>query len=209
MLNQPNDSTINIKLFILDPLSVIIKLAILGNKQLGTKIHILNNIIYFNEPSIIQFLHRYISNSTKSDLHYLYNPIQIACSTFLERYKDDNPERMKQLFISAQNGLKRLIDTYKHSSFVNVCLNYYYSIIENYIDSEPNKNLYHKDTMTSLYTNEVIIELDKCWNKNRIKIILDLINFLSISDNCENNVKSLENIMDVIDIETQQIISKI
>ena len=40
-----NNNKINIKLFILDPLSMIIKLAIIGNKPIGTKILIQNNII--------------------------------------------------------------------------------------------------------------------------------------------------------------------
>ena len=35
-----NNNNINIKLFILDPLSVIIKLAIISNKPIGTKISI-------------------------------------------------------------------------------------------------------------------------------------------------------------------------
>jgi hypothetical protein len=39
-------------LFILDPLSVIIKLAILSNKSIGTKICISRNIIYFQEPGV-------------------------------------------------------------------------------------------------------------------------------------------------------------
>ena len=33
---------LNYKLYVLDPLSVIIKLAILGNKPIGTKIYIAN-----------------------------------------------------------------------------------------------------------------------------------------------------------------------
>ena len=45
-----NNNNINIKLFILDPLSVIIKLAIISNKPVGTKILIQNNIIFFQEP---------------------------------------------------------------------------------------------------------------------------------------------------------------
>ena len=39
--NNTND---NVKSFILDPLSVIIKLAIISNKPVGTKIMIQNNV---------------------------------------------------------------------------------------------------------------------------------------------------------------------
>ena len=42
----PDDNNnINVKLLLLDPLSVVIKLAILSNKPVGTKLLIQNNII--------------------------------------------------------------------------------------------------------------------------------------------------------------------
>ena len=43
-----NNNQINLKTFVLDPLSVIIKLAIIGNKPVGTKILISKNINVFS-----------------------------------------------------------------------------------------------------------------------------------------------------------------
>jgi hypothetical protein len=80
-----NNTKMNIKLFLLDPLSVIIKLAIIGNKPVGTKLLIQNNVIYFQEPGMFQSLSRMFYNTNKSDLQYMYNPIQIACTTFLSK----------------------------------------------------------------------------------------------------------------------------
>ena len=68
--NNTND---NVKLFILDPLSVIIKLAIISNKPYGTKILIQNNVIFFQEPGVFQAICRYVLNTNKSDLQYMYN----------------------------------------------------------------------------------------------------------------------------------------
>ena len=53
-----DNNKLNIKMFILDPLSVIIKLAIISNKPIGTKVLILNNIIYFQSPGPFQALCR-------------------------------------------------------------------------------------------------------------------------------------------------------
>jgi len=211
LFQTEQNSTLNIKLFILDPLSVIIKLAILANKPIGTKVQIKNNIIQFQDPGMFQFISRYINNSSKTDLHYLYNPIKIACSYFLEQ-KETNTKRasrIKKLFETAQLGLKNLIETYRNSSMVNVCLNYYYSMISNYIDEKNNDNLFQKDTMTSLYTDEVNSKLMQLWTDGRIKIVLDLVDFLINYKSALHNVKSLENIMDDIDIETQIIVSNI
>lgn len=211
LFQTEQNSTLNIKLFILDPLSVIIKLAILANKPIGTKINIKNNIIQFHDPGVLQFVLRYMNNFSKTDLHYLYNPIKIACSYFLER-KEHNTNRasqIKKLFETAQTGLKKLIETYRNSSMVNVCLNYYYSMISNYIDENNNDNLFQKDSMTSLYTDEVNSRLMQIWTDERIKIVLDLVDFLTNDKSASHNVKSLENIMDDIDIETQIVVSNI
>ena len=80
--DNPN---VNIKSFILDPLSVIVKLAIIGNKPIGTKILIQNNIISFQEPGYFQGISRIFYKSNKTDIQYLFNPIYLACVTFLSK----------------------------------------------------------------------------------------------------------------------------
>ena len=115
-----NNQNSNIKLFLLDPLSVIIKLAIIGNKQIGTKVLIQNNVIYLQEPGPFQALCRLIYKSNKTDLQYIYNPIHIACETFLSKEAVQKTPRLKNLFICAQNGLKKLTDTYKNCSIISL-----------------------------------------------------------------------------------------
>ena len=63
--------------------------------------------------------------------------------------------------------------------------------------------------MSLLYTKEVVEKLNSQWSQEKIKIILDLISFLTNDKMALNNVKSLENIMDNIDIETQEILGNI
>ena len=54
----PDDNNTDLHLFVLDPLSVIIKLSIISNKPIGTKLRIDNNIIYLQEPGPFQALCR-------------------------------------------------------------------------------------------------------------------------------------------------------
>ena len=204
-----NNNKINIKLFILDPLSMIIKLAIIGNKPIGTKVLIQNNIIYLQEPGPFQALCRYVLNTNKTDLQYMYNPIQIACQTFLSKENIQKTPRIKSLFICAQSGIEKLKETYKSCSMICLCLNYYHTIITNFVEQIYNETIFRKDTMTSLYTKEVVEKLNTQWTQEKIKIILDLISFLTNDKMATNNVKSLENIMDNIDLETQVILGNI
>jgi hypothetical protein len=200
-----NNTKINIKLFLLDPLSVIIKLAILGNKPVGTKILIQNNILYLQEPGVFQAFCRLIFNSNKTDLQYMYNPIQIACDTFLTLENIKKNARIKNLFVCAQNGIKKLIETYRNCSIISLCLNYYYIIISNYVEGKYNETIFLKDTMTCFYTKELIEKLNKEWTDEKIKIILDLISFLKQDSMANANVKSLENIISNIDKNAQLI----
>ena len=199
-----NNNNINIKLFLLDPLSVIIKLAILGNKPLGTKILIQQNVVFLQEPGPFQSFCRFIFKSNKTDLQYMYNPIQLACQTFLTKEYIQKTPRIVTLFKGAQNGIKKLIETYKNSPIIGLSLNYYYTIIANHVDQIYNENIFHKDFMSSLYTKELVEELSKRWSIEKIKVVLDLISFLTNDSMATENVKSLENIMENIDKNVQQ-----
>jgi hypothetical protein len=60
--------------------------------------------------------------------------------------------------------------------------------------------------MSPFYSYDMIDKLYKVWTQERIKIILNLTNFLINDEQAESNVKSLETIMENIDKEIQQLI---
>jgi hypothetical protein len=201
----PDNRPIDQHLFILDPLSVIIKLAILSNKPIGTKIFISRNIIYFQEPGIFQGFCRYLLKTNKTDLQYMYNPIELACQHYLSKSSIEQNTKLKDLFKCAQNGILKLIETYKQCSIMRLCLNYYYSLISNHLDETCIENLFRKDNMTPLYTTELVSSLHKIWTQDRIKIILNLTTYLNSTANADTDVKSMETIIDNIDLQTQSI----
>jgi hypothetical protein len=202
-----NDINTNYKLYLLDPLSVIIKLAILGNKPIGTKLLIQNNVVYFQEPGFFQSITRFYYSTNKTDLQYMYNPIYIACLTFLSKESVAKTPRLKNLFINALAGLKNLIETYKSCSILTLCLNYYYAIIKNYIENTQNDYLFYKDGLTSLYTKELTDSLNNQWSQEKIKVVLDLISFLTNDEMAANNVRSLETIMENNDKNSLKILN--
>ena len=203
---KDDNSNVNVKLFILDPLSVIVKLAILSNKPIGTKLLIQNNVVYFQEPGPFQAFCRIFYKSNKTDLQYMYNPINISCLHFLSKDFVGKTPRIKQLFICAQKGLKNLMETYKNCSILNLTLNYYYALLTNHIEQQYNDNMFNKDNFTCYYTKEVCDNLNKQWTDEKIKVVLDIISFLLKYNDNPNNVKSLETIMESIDKNTQLVI---
>lgn len=201
-----DDNNTNLHLFVLDPLSVIIKLAIISNKPVGTKIRIDNNIISLQEPGPFQALCRYVLKNNKTDIQYLYNPIELACKTYLTKEVITENPKMIDLFRCAQNGIIKLIETYKSCSVIRICFNYYISLISNYLYEIHNALLFRKDGMTPFYTIEILEKLSKIWTPDKITIVLNLTTFLSNDNRAETNVKSLETIMDNIDKQVNQLL---
>ena len=201
-----NNKNINLKLFVLDPLSVIIKLAIFSNKSVGTKFRIQDNVIYIQEPGYFQSICRIYYNVNKTEVQYLYNPIYFACQYFLSSKFTDKTPNIRKLFSSAIQGLIKLKETYKCCHLVVLCVNYYISIIENNLDENHVETLFKKDTMTSFYDENTLQSLNCFWTSDRIKIVLDIIDFLCKDYSASNNVQSLEIFINNIDLEIAKLL---
>jgi hypothetical protein len=195
------NKNINFTQFLLDPLSVIVKLAIISNKPVGTKFRISDNTMLLQEPGIWQGIVRGYFRSDKNEIIYLYNPIQQACLHFLNtRFTDKTPNIVK-LFICANRGLDKLKETYSDCPMVVICLHFYSNLIENLLDNYDNNALFKKDFMTSYYNADLISSLNGQWTNERIKLVLDLIEFLCKDYSAGANVQSLEIFMNNIDQE--------
>ena len=206
---ESNENIINYNLFILDPLSVIIKLAIISYKPIGTKLAISNNLIYIHEIGYFQPLVRYIYNFDKTDLNFLYNPIEFACKKYLNEIFVSKFPNITKLFDCSLKGINNLIETYKNSPISILCLNYYSSLILNHLNKPYNKTLFKADNMTKFYIHELLEKLNKKWNDVKIQDILDLNNYLISNDNSVDNLNCLEVFMKDFDFQMQKLLSQV
>jgi hypothetical protein len=207
----PDNRTVDSQFYILDPLSVIIKLAILNNKTIGTKVCIDKNNVYLHSPGIFQSLCRYTFKSNKTDLQFFYNPIEIACRIYLNESTVKNYPKIPDLFKSAQGGIMKLVETYRACSIMRICLNYFHAIISNYFvllnDKRFVDSLFVKDAMTPLYTPEIVEKFSNFWTSDKIRIILNITTYLtSNGENAETDVTSLETIINGIDKQIQTLL---
>lgn len=192
------------KQFILDPLSVIIKLAIISHKPVGTKISICNNLVGIQENGIFQPIVRFMLQNTKEDLHFLYNPIELACKHFLSDTFTAKMPNIKHLFECALYGLSKLDQTYKSSPTIVLCLHYYSNLILNHINKPYNSKLFKPDTMSLLYTGLLVNKLTSKWTNVKLQMVLDLNEYLISNDNSEDNLNGLEMFMKDFDNKIQQ-----
>ncbi len=196
-----NSKNTNYRLFILDPLSIIIKLAILSNKPIGTKFRVQDNVMYIQEPGYFQSICRLYYNANKTEVQYLYNPIHFACQTFLNARFIDRTPGIKKLFNCAITGLERLKDTYKGCPVIVLCLNLYIILIENSLHEYGIDNIFKKDMLTPIYDEATLSGFNTYWTSDRIKVVLDMIDFLCKDYSASSTVQSLEIFINHVDLE--------
>jgi hypothetical protein len=205
-IETPTEDRVTIHKYILDPLSTIIKLCILSKKDVGCKLSVYNNTVSLQEVGLFQSLVRYVLNYNKVDIQYLYNPIEIACNYFLNKKITDKNPNIKHLFENAQKGLSALIDTYKNYTIITHTLYLYKNIISNYLGNNYNDKLFIKDNISIIYNKELIDKLNNIWHEDRIKIVLNMIEFIDKDKGSDKSVKCLEEFMIIIDKEVFDLI---
>jgi len=177
----------------IDPLNVIVVLALLKYKSIGTKLLINSNFVYideFNRIPIFQSIFRNLKGHKKEDLKQFYQPIIHACKHFLNT---DNCAKMKPLFVKAVEGLTRLHQTYKCHTVVCNLITIYTNIINRSLDD-------YEETMEFLDTlvqfgissdsddnvtskmmdvkNDIYSQLNMLWSENTLTIIINIFNEL-------------------------------
>lgn len=153
---------------ILDPLSCIIRLALLIFKESGTKISISNNRIYYQPPTILQGTMRWTNGDNRNDLHNLCNPIEKS----IQWYEPEDNEDIANIFKYAVQGLDKLKESYIHkdmkvgdSNLVCHSIAHYISLINRKLENK--KIDKHNEPENS--------NLKYLWNKTEISIIDNLL----------------------------------
>lgn len=157
---------------VLDPLTTMIKLALLGYKPDGTKIAIDGNRIYFQEPSLLQGFWRWAYGNKRYELHHLLNPIIKA----VKRYDINNPS-IKLIFQCAVVGLDKLKSSYNNSSsVVNHSLDLYMSIINNVLvpDNTRTNSIFHSVQEEEENSRQISI-FQNLWVEDEISLVANML----------------------------------
>lgn len=186
---------------LIDPLTCMIRLAMLDIKPVGTKVSIYNHRIYFHDPSIIQGAVRWVSGATREDLHYLKTPILKAVLDYSVENKN-----LENIFTMAMNGLNKLKSSYNTSSSGIVChsIELYISIIDKHLS---NKKTDQNETKIDNNFKEVYLLFKKLWSEEQIVLINTLLKEADKnSSDRENYLEAIESILKIKEQSTNEII---
>ena len=146
---------------IIDPLTCLIRLAILEFKPINTKISIKNNRITYNDPNILQGTLRWTNGDKRSDIHNIYNPIIKA----IQWYEPDN-EDIKNIFKYSVKGLEKLKMSYEENSIISHSIEYYITYIKQNFKTKKSKEP---------EINTVFLQFKELWSDREINIINNML----------------------------------
>ncbi len=101
---------------ILEPMQVMIQLAMLAHSPIGTKISVSNNILSIQPPTFTQGMVRWWNNDNKDDLYYLFHAIR----RYYKWYKNQNDIVYQYILEWAIKGIDKLSETYNKADKNNI-----------------------------------------------------------------------------------------
>jgi len=166
---------------ILDPLTTLIKIALLNFKDKGTKLSINANKISFHSPTVLQGSIRWHNGDNRLDLHNLCNPIERV----VEWYDCKDPH-IGNIFQLACNGLKKLRDSYngiENSNIVCDALSHYISILQDNLEKDIKPEQINVVTQSE---NNINKSLRNMWELDEISIISSLLLLAKSRRHCQD-----------------------
>ena len=167
------------KNLILEPLTVIFRLAILKYKPPYTKLSIRDNSIVYQEPSYDQGLLRMMEGDCREDLHNLYHPILKSIEWY--SYND-----YKFIYDECVSGLNILNSVYDRNSTIRHTISHYISVIQ-MNDSE--------NIIEDVDINPIVDKLKEIWTKEEINSAISLLKLIYEDVNRDIYLDSLELIL--------------
>jgi len=185
---------------VLEPFSTLLKLAIISYKSDGTKIAVLKNKLYIQEPGVSQGFVRYAWGNNREEIHFLLKPI-MRC---IDLYPVADNEELKLIYKQAIEGLKKLKKSYNNSAS-NVCftIDLYISILQQTLQE---RSVHVHSYETSQNLNELTLSsntklnleriFEGIWTSNDISLVSSMFTSVNTAKFCQRDyLKSIENII--------------
>ena len=136
----------------LEPITTLIKLAILNYKVEGTKLSIQNNSIFLQEPCYYQGVIRYLYSDSRNDLIKIEQPIKEGLDWISKNVKSEDMDFILKKSIS---GLLKLSRSYQEDVNTYKTILSISQIIQNFVYDE------------ILTTNNMIDNIDRVWKEKK------------------------------------------
>ena len=189
---------------ILEPLQVMIQLALLCFCPVGTKVSVRDNILHLQQPAYLQGAVRWWNNDNKDDLYYLFHAIR----RYYKWYKSKDVEIYNYILTLAIRGINKLIETYSKTDRKSIShtLNLYKNVLE-----LETPDLFKDSSSNSVDIDAVFQNITKVYDEDLLKIVHSILNLMEKENkdiNKQSYLSGLLLIMNPINLELRSWIHK-
>jgi len=153
---------------ILEPLQVMVQLALLSESPIGTKVSVSDNILQLHPPSWTQGVWRWYNSDGKDDLYYLFHAIR----RYYKWYKSEDNKIFNHILSSAVKGIEKLIITY--SAAEQTAITHTLALYKNVLELE-SPDLFKDPDADSINIDTVFQNIKDTYDKRLLKVIYNTI----------------------------------
>jgi hypothetical protein len=165
---------------VLEPLQAIVQLAILSLCPIGTKLTIQENILYLQQPNVIQPISRWYNADKKDDLLFLFQVVRRFIKWYNPRNNTNSPisiELYRLIVGMAVQGLDKLIKTY--SSIDCNTITQVVNMYKNLLQTHDNQDIDKLFSDNGLNMDEVFQRIISLYSEMTINIINNFLLLIS------------------------------
>ena len=164
---------------ILEPLQVMIQLAVISHCPVGTKVSICDNLLVVQKPTWSQGILRWYKNDNKDDLYYLFHAIR----RYYIWYKSENTKIYSYILEKAIGGLDKLIETYKKSERHSIL--HTLSLYKNVLELD-NTSLFKSEDEKAITMDSVFSNITNLYSEKILRVVYNTLSLLDDETNDEN-----------------------
>jgi hypothetical protein len=164
---------------ILEPLQVMVQLALLSESPIGTKVSVSDNILQLHPPSYLQGVWRWYNSDGKDDLYYLFHAIR----RYYKWYKSEDNKIFNHILTSAVKGIEKLIITY--SAAEQTAITHTLALYKNVLSLE-SPDLFTDASDDAINIDTVFKNIKETYDKRLLKVIYNTILMVEDSETTDD-----------------------
>ena len=176
---------------ILEPLQVMVQLALLSYSPIGTKVSVADNILHLQFPTMFQGVWRWYNLDGKDDLYYLFHAIR----RYYKWYKSQNNKIFSFILHEAIKGLENLMITYEKSNQTSII--HTLKLYKNVLGME-SPDLFKENTEETINIDKVFENIKNIYDQNLLKVIYNITQLCNEVDNVDEKKYMVDGLLSIL-----------
>ena len=176
---------------ILEPLQVMVQLALLKYCPIGTKVSVADNILQLQFPTMFQGVWRWYHQDGKDDLYYLFHAIR----RYYKWYKNQNTKIYAFVLQEAISGLENLMITYEKCEQTSII--HTLQLYKNVLGME-SPDLFKENTEETIIIDNVFEKIKDMYDQKLLKAIFNILQLCSIIETEEEKKHMVDGLLSIL-----------